>query len=136
MNMMLFCTFLCINLILSVNLKILLLDSERKTTYMAKSSCPDGYKLANLTDPKDWDNAVKLATDTLGPDQSVWIRSGLGWRGLGNEHWTLITAKPKGSCPFPPKSIKEFCVPFDRPRLSPRWDGHTTMLQSVCEKIQ
>ena len=111
------------------------LNIRQETIYNDKSSCPEGYRLAQLDDPEDWEKATKLALESLGHEKSVWIRYGLGWRGVGNERWSIITPKKNGSCPFPPKDLESFCVPLRRPKLSPNWHGKRLKLPSICEKI-
>lgn len=109
------------------------LDPDYLSNYNSNSSCPSGYRLAILDDPKDWEKATNLALSKVGHEKSVWIRFGLGWRGIGNEQWTILTPKPLNSCKFPPKDLKSFCVPIYHFRLSPRHDN--PKLPSICEKI-
>lgn len=115
--------------------KLFFLDIKHKSSYNDKTSCPKGYRLAVLDDPADWERASQLVSKALGPNKSVWIRYGLRWRGLGNEFWSLITPKPPGSCHFPPKSLKSFCVPFYKARLSPNRLGNAHKFPSLCESI-
>lgn len=110
-----------------------LIDPENKTTRSHPKSCPKGYKLANLDSYADWNEACQLALKILGYDESAWIQSGLSWRGIGNEYWSLITPKPPGSCKFPPDDFKSFCIPISHFRLSPSQDFNLK-LASICAK--
>lgn len=115
--------------------KVFYLDPSRLTFYNSKSSCPRGYRLAILDSPQDWLKAGELALNLLGYQKAVWIRYGLGWRGVGNERWSLVTPNTPNSCPFPPKDLKSFCVPFYRFRLSSNRKRIQPKLPSLCEKI-
>lgn len=115
--------------------KRLYLNPTHLTTYNSDSSCPRGYRLAVLDDPKDWKAASQLALGTLGHEKAVWIRFGLGWRGVGNERWSIITPKPKNSCHFPPIDLKSFCIPVYHFRLSPNRKPKCPKLPSICEKF-
>lgn len=106
------------------------------TRFNSPESCPVGYRLAIVDDPKNWEKATRLVLKTFGHNQAVWIRFGLGWRGVGDERWTIVTPKPKGSCKYPPKSLKSFCVPFHKFRLSPVRNFKNYTLPSLCEKLQ
>lgn len=115
--------------------KKLILHPIQLTTFNLDDSCPKGYRLAILDDPEDWKTATRLALDTLGHNISVWIRFGLGWRGLGNERWSIITPTLPNSCPFPPKDLDSFCIQFDRFRLAPNHGNPQPLLPSICEEI-
>ena len=115
--------------------KTFYLDPRHVTTFNSEFSCPPGYGLAILDDPEDWKAASELALKVLGYNKSAWIRFGQGWRGIGNERWSLITPKPPNSCQFPPKDLKSFCVPVDRFRLSPETNSKAPKKPSICEKI-
>lgn len=115
--------------------KQLYLDPTNLKTYNSNSSCPRGYRLAVLDDPKDWKEASKLALRALGHQKAAWIQFGLGWRGIGNERWSILTPKPSNSCHFPPKDLKSFCIPIYHFRLSPNRNPNHPKLPSICERI-
>lgn len=122
-------------LLTSISGKQLYLNPNHLTTYLSHSSCPSGYRLAILDDPKDWNSASQLALRVLGPQKAAWIRYGLGWRGIGNERWSIITPIPSNSCHFPPKDLKSFCIPIHHFRLSPNLKPNQPKLPSICEKF-
>lgn len=114
---------------------LMFLINKRLSFYNDTSNCPASYRLANLDNLEDWNRAGQLAFEKLGANKIAWIRSGLGFKGLGNERWSLITQKRQSDCNnFPPKSLKSFCVPFKRPRLSP--DLINSKFPSICEKVE
>ena len=111
------------------------LNTQIKTLYKTTNTCPKGTKLANLDNLRDWNAASEYVIQRLGPNEAVWIRSGLGWKGVGNEHWSLITPNYDKNCHFPPKNLNEFCIPFKRTRLSSSYN-YNAKLPSLCELDQ
>lgn len=132
---MLSCFLLLLFLVPFALSKKLILRTNSKSYYNTKDSCPTGYRLAILDSQEDWNTGTQLALQSLGYNSSVWIRFGLGWRGQGNERWSIITPTPPNSCEFPPKDLDSFCVQFDHFRLSPSWEIPSPQLPSICEEI-
>lgn len=110
-----------------VNTKVAGFDDPEK--------CPNGFKLADLNDQAEWHLAARLATETLGPEQSAWINSGWQIDGTGFEKWTLITPIPRHSCEYPPKDLDSFCLPIYWARMSPN-TVNGIKLPSICQALE
>jgi hypothetical protein len=68
-----------------------------------KGTCPNGYHLAELNDPFEWERAITFTTQCLGFNSAAWISRGLGFRGEGGEDWMLVTpAHSNGNQPNEP----------------------------------